>query len=107
MDLGEIKAETGDRRRLTVTGSLNGDVFEEDTKVTLVGRLKYPPEGHDATTRSRRDTQYAVASFADDSGRRDKWLDDDYQVTAMAGGDKKVVEIGSVTKDPIKKVQYR
>ena len=57
-DPGEVKAETGDQE-ITITGTLNGEVFEEDTKVTLVVVLKVTP----LTTRPRRAIQNTPQSF--------------------------------------------
>ena len=95
VDLGEIKAGTGDRE-VTVTGTLNGDVFEDDTKVTLV------VTGGNAT----RDTEYTAVLRSLTIPAGETSGSTTITVTALAGGDKKV-EIGSVTKALKVRVQYR
>ena len=67
----ELKAESG-QQDVTVTGALNGKVFDEDVTVTLVISRDGPDDGDAADDNAaQRDTDYtADPPFADDSGRR-------------------------------------
>ena len=99
-DLKEIKAETGDQE-VTITGTLNGDVFEEDTKVTLVVVAgATPPEGHAAyDVPATRDTEYTAVLRSLTILAGETSGSTTVTITAKAGGDKKVW-IGSVKNDP-------
>ena len=99
-DPGEIKAETGEQS-ITITGSLNGEVFEEDTKVTLVVVAgATPPEGHAAyDVPAVRDTEYTAALRSLTIPAGEITGSTTVTIEALAGGDKKVW-IGSVKNDP-------
>ena len=90
VDPSEIKAETGDRN-VTITGTLNGDVFDEDKKITLV-----IVGGDKAAT---RDTEYTAVLRSLTIPAGETTGSTTVTVTALAGGDKKVW-IGSVKNDP-------
>ena len=93
-DPGEIKAESGEQT-ITITGDLNGDVFEEDAKITLV---IVSSDDKPAV----RDTEYTAAlhSLTIPAGATSGSTT--VTVTALKGGDKKVW-IGSVKNDPYAK----
>ena len=79
---GEVKAGTG-AQMVTVTGTIDGDVFDTDTKVTLV----VDPSGEKA---AQRDTDYtaAIRSLTIAAGETSGTVD--VEVTATNGGDKRV-----------------
>ena len=79
---GEVKAGTG-TQMVTVTGTLNGDVFDTDTKVTLV----VDPSAEKA---AQRDTDYtaAIKSLTIPAEQTSGTVD--VEVTATNGGDKRV-----------------
>ncbi len=90
---GEIKADSGEQT-IAITGTVNGDAFEEDQTITLV------IVGGDAA--ATRDTEYTAVlrSLTIPAGQIEGSTT--VSVTALAGGDKKVW-IGSVKNDPFTK----
>ena len=98
--LGEIKAETGEQS-ITITGTLNGEVFEEDTKVTLVVVAgATPPAGHAAYDKAAtRDTEYEAVLRSLTIPAGETTGSTTITIEAKAGGDEKVW-IGSVKNDP-------
>ena len=99
-DPGQVKAETG-AQEVTITGTLNGEVFEEATKVTLVVVAgATPPEGHAAYDAvAVRDTQYEAVLRSLTIPAGEITGSTTVTIEALAGGDKKVW-IGSVKNDP-------
>ena len=93
---GEVKAETGDQE-VTVTGTLNGDIFDEDKKITLV-----IVSGDDYDKAATRDTEYTAVFRSLTIPAGETSGSTTVTVTALAGGDKKVW-IGSVKNDPYAK----
>ena len=89
-DPAEVKAESGERI-ITITGTLNGEVFEEAQKITLV-----IVDGDAAAT---RDDGYeaVLRSLTIPAGQTE--ASTTVTVTAYQGGDKNVW-IGSVKNDP-------
>ena len=92
-DPSEVKADTGEQE-ITITATLNGDVFEEDSKITLVIVAN-------ADAPAVRDTQYeaVLRSLTIPAGETSGSTT--VTVTALAGGKK--VWIGSVKNDPYAK----
>ena len=93
-DPGEIKAESGEQT-ITITGTLNGDVFDEDKKLTLVivsgDKAATRDEAYEAVLRSL--TIPAGATKGEVS----------VLITPKTGGDKNVW-IGSVKEKPFKNI---
>ena len=93
-DPGEVKAETGEQE-IEITATLNGDVFEEDAKITLV-----IVSSDDKP--AARDTEYNAALRSLEIPAGETIGSTTVTVTALKGGDKKVW-IGSVKNDPYAK----
>ncbi len=92
----EIKAGSGEQT-IAITGTANGDVFEEDQKITLV-----VVTGDDYDKPATRDTEYTAVfrSLTIPAGQIEGSTT--VSITPLAGGDKKVW-IGSVKNNPFTK----
>ncbi len=93
---GEIKAGSGEQT-IAITGTVNGDVFEEDQKITLV-----VVTGDEYDKPATRDTEYTAVfrSLTIPAGQIEGSTT--VSITPVAGGDKKVW-IGSVKNNPFTK----
>ncbi len=92
----EIKAGSGEQT-IAITGTVNGDVFEEDQKITLV---VVTGDAYDKP--ATRDTEYTAVfrSLTIPAGQIEGSTT--VSITPLAGGDKKVW-IGSVKNNPFTK----
>ena len=97
-DPGEIKAGTGEQE-ITITGTLNGNVFDEDQKITLV--IVSGDDYDKPATRDGEDGYEAVLRSLTIPAEQTSGSTT-VTIEARGGGDKKVW-IGSVKIDPFTK----
>ena len=86
----ELKAETG-AQDVTVTGTLNGKVFDEDVTVTLIISRDGPDEGTAADDNAaQRDTDYTASLRSLTIPAGEVSGTSTVSITPLAGGDKKI-----------------
>ena len=86
----ELKAETG-ANDVTVTGTLNGKVFDEDVTVTLIISRDGPDEGTAADDNAaQRDTDYTASLRSLTIPAGEVSGSATVSITPLAGGDKKI-----------------